>query len=185
MTALDVGAGLGHGMRSLAEAGFDTWGIEPTKRFREIAIREVDPARLAPATLEEADFPAGSFDFITFGAVLEHLFSPSDAIERAMTWLKPGGILHVEVPHAPYLISKMLNLYFRLRGTNYVTFLSPMHPPFHLYEFTLRSFRKYRIAEHRFDVCNTPYFPTALRPLIEWLMKRTNTEMQLTVYLRR
>ncbi len=88
------------------------------------------------SSVEDADFPARSFDFITFGAVLEHLYSPSLALSRALGWLRPGGIIQAEVPSSDHLLSKLLNFYFRLRGTNYVTHLSPMHPPFHLYEFS-------------------------------------------------
>jgi 2-polyprenyl-3-methyl-5-hydroxy-6-metoxy-1,4-benzoquinol methylase len=43
-------------------------------------------------------FPEAHFDFITFGAVLEHLYDPSMSIHKAMSWLKPSGIMHIEVP---------------------------------------------------------------------------------------
>jgi hypothetical protein len=53
---------------------------------------------LALAGVEDAKLPAEHFDFISFGAVLEHLQSPCQAIERAIGWLKPGGIIQAEVP---------------------------------------------------------------------------------------
>jgi hypothetical protein len=59
-----------------------------------------------------------------------------------------------------------------------------MHPPFHLYEFTLRSFKKYEIAEHSFEVCSIPHVPKFLHPLFRWWMCRTDSGMQLTIYLR-
>ena len=40
-------------------------------------------------------------------------------------------------------MSRALNAVYRLQGLDYVTNLSPMHPPFHLYEFTAASFRRY------------------------------------------
>lgn len=183
MTALDIGAGLGHAMRALEVAGFDVWGLEPSEPFFERAKLSVNPARLTLGTVEEADYPPGSFDFITFGAVLEHLYSPREALERASRWLRPRGIIHAEVPSSAWLVSKIVNLYDRLWGTNLVTNLSPMHPPFHLFEFGLRSFNKYEVAHHEVAVCVTPHLP--LRFLWDWIMRCTGTGMQLTVYLRR
>lgn len=85
--------------------------------------------RLQLAGVEDATFSPDSFDFVTFGAVLEHIQEPGRAVERAMQWLKPGGVMHAEVPSSRYLISKVVNGYFSLRGVNLVTNLSPMHPP--------------------------------------------------------
>ena len=190
MTALDIGVGLGKAMKSLAAAGFDTWGIEPSEGFRSIAISGMglDPDRVQLARVEEAEFGPLQFDFITFGAVLEHLYSPSLAIERALGWLKPGGIIQAEVPSSRWLVAKFVNAFFRLLGTNYVTHISPMHPPFHLYEFALRSFElngrrlAYSVADHAYLTCAVFYLP--LKPFFRRIMDATDTGMQLTVYLR-
>ena len=192
MRALDIGAGLGKCMKSLEAAGFDASGIEPTDVFRNraISMMGVAPERVQLATLEEAEFPAASFDFITFGAVLEHLFDPDASLRKALGWLRPGGVIQAEVPNADYLVAKLVNLFFRLRGTNYVTNLNPMHPPFHLYEFTLDSFRRngsrtgYEIAEHQFMVCSIFHVPRLLHPPLRWWMDRHDSGMQLTVWLR-
>jgi SAM-dependent methyltransferase len=152
---------------------------------------QIPPERIRLAPLEEAVFEPDSFDFITFGAVLEHLPDPSAAIAKAMGWLRPGGVIQIEVPSAHHLIGRLINLYFRLAATTYVTNTSPMHSPFHLYEFTLDCFRKngerlgYRVAEHLYMVCGIFHFPRFLHPLLRWWMARTDTGMQLTVYLRK
>jgi ubiquinone/menaquinone biosynthesis C-methylase UbiE len=187
MTALDIGAGLGKAMRSLDNAGFDSWGIEPSPAFRNRAIEKmgINPDRVTLASAEDAEFPPAFFDFITFGAVLEHLYDPALALDRAMRWLKPGGIIQAEVPSSDYLMSRIINAFFRLRGTNYVTNISPMHPPFHLYEFTLRSFSRFNLASHSYQAGTTPFLPRRVAEPLEWLMEKTQTGMQLTVYLRR
>jgi len=191
MTALDIGAGVGLAMQSLSAAGFDTWGLEPAEPFYEHIVRSVDPSRIALTTLEDASYGEASFDFITFGAVLEHLYDPAAALESALRWLKPNGLIQAEVPSSDYLVARLVNLFFRLRGTSYVTHLSPMHPPFHLFEFGLESFRKngllagYSIAEHHYDVCTIPHFPKLLHAPLRWWMDRKKSGMQLTVYLRR
>ena len=188
--ALDIGAGLGLAMKAMATE-FDAYGLEPSEPFRTRAIANgIAADRILPAAVEAAEF-GPEFDFVSFGAVLEHLQRPSIAIERALTWLKPGGVIYIEVPSSQYLLSKVVNLYFRLRGVNYVTNLSPMHPPFHLYEFGLRSFEKhaaragYLIAEHAIDVCGILHFPSIMKPPLHWYMAQTGTGMQLTVWLRK
>jgi SAM-dependent methyltransferase len=193
MRALDIGAGLGKAMRRLSSAGFDTYGLEPSAAFRKAALAKdgVAEDRLALAAVEDAEYPAGQFDFITFGAVLEHLHSPSRALERALSWLKPGGVIQAEVPSSRWLISRLVNTYYRLCGTLLVTNISPMHVPFHLFEFSLRSFELhgrragYEIAERRFMVCSIPHVPGLLRAPLRWWMERTGTGMQLEVYLRK
>lgn len=191
--ALDIGAGLGKAMKAMERAGFDVHGIEPSESFRSNTIRRmgIPPERLQLAAVEDAQFPAATFDFVTFGAVLEHIQEPGRAIESAMRWLKPGGVLHAEVPSSDYLISKIVNAFFALQGLNYVTNLSPMHPPYHLYEFTPRSFLAhgkragYELAHHEFYVCEVPHLPRLLHPLLRRWMRRNDTGMQLAVYLRK
>jgi len=193
MRALDVGAGLGKAMKAMAGAGFDTYGFEPSAAFRAAAIERsgIAEGRLALAAVEGATYPEGYFDFISFGAVLEHLYSPSVALERALDWLRPGGIIQAEVPSSRWLIARLVNLYYRLRGTNFVTNISPMHVPFHLYEFGLGSFELhgrragYEVADHRYSVCSIPHVPRILHAPFRWWMGRTNTGMQLGVYLRK
>jgi hypothetical protein len=177
-------------MRALTAAGFDTYGIEPGEAFRRAAIAHGVPEdRLALATVETANYEPGMFDFVTFGAVLEHLADPAGIIERVMGWLAPGGLIHAEVPSSDWLTSRIVNRTYRLQGLDYVTNLSPMHPPYHLYEFTLRSFEKngaqagYEVAFLRRMTGRDVFLPGPASAW-RWLMSKTGTEMQLEVWLR-
>lgn len=191
MKALDIGAGLGKGMVSLDIAGFDTFGLEPSIPFREKAISKmsVRPERIQLGKIEELSYEENSFDFVTFGAVLEHLYNPAESIERALKWLKPRGVMQIEVPSERWLISKLFNFYYKVRGLNYVTNLSPMHEPFHLYEFSLKSFQElskklnFEITFYEYYECNIYNVPQLLHPLLKWQMKRSDTGMQLAVWL--
>lgn len=193
MRAVDVGLGLGKGAYVMREAGFDVHGFEPSETFHGKALELLggDAERFQLATLETAEFEPGSFEFVTFGAVLEHLFDPDAAIAKAMTWLRPGGILHAEIPNARHLVSRLLNLYYRTIGTNFVTNTSPMHVPFHLFEFDIRAFERngalngYTIARQWFDTGSIFHLPGALHPLLRALMRRSDTGLQLTVFLRK
>lgn len=193
MTALDIGAGLGKAMLSLEAGGFDTYGLEPSGPFYERAIAQmgISQDKLQLGTVEEAAYSGEQFDFITFGAVLEHLYEPAASIAKALEWLKPGGIIQIEVPSSRWLIARLIDAYYRMMGTTYTTHLSPMHSPFHLHEFGMNSFQYagerlgYEIAEYHYDVCSIPYVPKLLRPPLRWYMHATETGMQLTVYLRK
>lgn len=193
MKALDIGAGLGKCMISLENAGYDVYGFEPSVPFYQKALEKmnISPEKLKLGMLEEVEYAENSFDFITFGAVLEHLYDPSAAILKGMKWLKPGGLMHIEVPSSRYLIPKIFNFYFRLRGTNYVNNISPMHRPFHMHEFDIDSFtvhaakNNYELAFHEYYVCDVYFIPKLFHPLLKWYMKKTNKGMQLAVWLRK
>lgn len=188
---LDIGAGIGKIIKALEAAGITAHGIEPGAEFYRMAVEKnlISPERLQNLPIEEADFPAEKFDAVTFGAVLEHLYNPSAALQKVIRWVKPNGIVHVEVPNADYLISKLYNTFFRLRGTDFVTNISPMHTPYHLYEFTLKSFHLngkalgYEVAHAEYYVGEsaTPQVDRLLTPL----MNATKTGMGLIVYLRK
>lgn len=193
MKALDIGAGIGKAMISMEKSGFDVYGLEPSTSFYERAISKmkISEQKLKLGSIEELDYENNHFDFITFGAVFEHLYEPSKCLKKAMDWLKPNGVIHIEVPSSKWLLPKFINLYYRFIGTNYVTNLSPMHPPFHLYEFDLRSFDKlskklnFQIELFNYNVCSIYYVPKILHSILRAYMKATNKGMQLTVYLRK
>ncbi len=192
MTSLDIGAGLGKAMISLEKAGFNSFGFEPSEPFydRAISIMGVNKDKLKLGMIEDVDYPSNSFDFITFGAVLEHLYNPSFSIKKALDWLKPNGIIHIEVPSSDWLIHDLVNFYYKMTGTDYVANLSPMHEPFHLYEFSLKSFLEFsknnncELVNHDYFVCET-YLPKVLDFIIKPIMKFTNKGMQLTVWLKK
>ncbi|MGB0137169.1 MAG: class I SAM-dependent methyltransferase [Flavobacteriales bacterium] len=190
--ALDIGAGVGKCMIALEHAGFDTWGCEPSEPFHARAIERMglSPDRLQCAAVENAEYPEAHFDFITFSVVLEHLYDPAACIERALKWLKPGGLIHIEVPSAHWLTHTLINRYYKLMGSDFVANLSPMHVPYHLHEFAPASFEAhgkragYTVADTGYYVCDT-YLPRALDGVLKPYMRRTDKGMQLVVWLRK
>lgn len=192
MQALDIGAGLGKAMIAMERAGFEAHGFEPSVPFRDRAIARmgIHADRLLLGDVEHMEYGAGRFHFITFGAVLEHLYDPSACIAKALHWLAPGGVIHIEVPSSRWLINKIINAVYRVQGLDFVGNISPMHPPFHLYEFGLDSFHRngsalgYRVALHEYDVCAT-YMPRFLDPILTSVMEKTDSGMQLSVWLQR
>ncbi|MCC7303216.1 MAG: class I SAM-dependent methyltransferase [Bacteroidia bacterium] len=190
--ALDIGSGMGFAASLMAGAGMDVRGIEPSASFSELSVRR-DPGladRITRATADTWEFPGMPFDFINFGAVLEHLPDPAGSLDRAVRHLSETGVIHIEVPHANWLVSRIARLQFRMRGTRWVMNLSPMHRPFHLYEFTPLSFRKYAASRglrvRELHVFNTNSY---LHPFIDFLirpvMELTSTGIGLKVWISR
>jgi 2-polyprenyl-3-methyl-5-hydroxy-6-metoxy-1,4-benzoquinol methylase len=191
--ALDIGAGLGKCMIALNNYGLDAYGIEPSECFHKLGIDKmgISKDKLQLSTIETAHFEHESFEFITFGAVLEHLYDPILCVEKALSWLKPGGLIHIEVPNSEWLSNKIINFFYKIRGLDYVGNISPMHTPYHLYEFSLKSFNElaqvngmFEVAYHKYYVCDT-YLPKVFDPILKPLMKKTDTGMQLVVWLRK
>lgn len=97
--ALDVGAGGGEFAYLLHKAGYNVTGIEPNAGYGTYAgsTYAIDIRR---ATLQDVTFAPATFDLITLHHVLEHLPEPATALAVLHEWLKPGGLLIVEVPSA-------------------------------------------------------------------------------------
>ena len=190
--ALDVGSGIGKCMKVLEREGFETFGIEPSQAFYQRAIEKmgISPQKLKLTSIEDAQFPNNSFIFITMIAVLEHLPDPSCAIQKILKWLMPGGLIFIEVTSSSWLINRMANLYYKIIGSDYVANLSPLHIPYHLYEFSLNSFKKhsevynYKIIHQEYYVCQT-YMPKYFNFFLKPVMKYSNTGMQLCLWLTR
>jgi len=190
MKSLDIGAGLGKQMIALNNQGFDAHGFEASPQFYERAITKmgIDTSKIKLSTIEQVNYANETFDFISFGAVLEHLYDPSEAIAKAMKWLKPDGVIHIEVPSAHWLMNRIINGIYRMTGSRYVGNISPMHPPYHLYEFSLDSFKRnselnnYKVVDFGYYVCSTT-FPRIFDGILKPYMKMTNTGMQLCVWL--
>lgn len=189
---LDIGAGLGKAMKALEKNGYDAFGIEPSEPFYQRAIEKIgiNKDKLKLSMVEDCDFDENTFDVILFTAVLEHLYDPVTVIEKVMTWLKPNGLLFIEVPSADWLTNRIYNFIYKIKGKDYVGNLSPMHEPYHLYEFSKKAFEihscnsNYEIAAYKYYVCQT-FLPKIFDPFLKWYMKKTNKGMELAIWLRK
>lgn len=189
--ALDIGIGIGKCTIALQRAGFDSYGVEPSESFYNMAIElGIKKDRLKLTSIEEVEYYPDFFDFINFSAVLEHLQDPSYAIKKAIKWLKSAGIMHITVPSASWIISRIGNLYYRLIGTDYVTNTCPMRFPYHIYEFSLKSFEKnakinnFRIIFYEFYSWHPFRLGFLNKPLLA-IMKLTNTGSQISLWLKK
>ncbi len=192
LKALDIGAGIGKCMIALEREGMEVHGLEPSTPFYDRAISKMglSEAKLQNVPIEQVEYQESAFDFITFGAVLEHLYEPKESVLRALKWLKPGGYMQIEVPSNKWFTARLYNLIQKVRGTRFVMNISPMHTHFHINEFGLKTFQHFikdapaEIAHHEFYIGET-YLPSLVSKLAIPYMKATNTGMQIDVWLRK
>ncbi|HCX14757.1 MAG TPA: hypothetical protein DGZ24_05520 [Rhodospirillaceae bacterium] len=104
---IDIGAGGGEFVYLLSKRNFDAIGIEPHTGYTNYA-REEYKIDMRAGTLETIEFLTESTEAVTMHHVLEHTSSPMAALKQVWKWLKPGGVIAIEVPnlaswgHAPH-----------------------------------------------------------------------------------
>ena len=125
---LDVGCGKGLFLSGLRELGWQVYGTELSEISSDFARRSGLP--VYTKTIEEAPLETGSFDLISLFHVLEHLPQPQDTLSTALSLLRPGGTLLVEVPNIG-------SWYARAFGDNWFHYDVPRHL-FHFNPETLR-----------------------------------------------
>lgn len=94
---LDVGCATGALLQELATRGMDAAGVEVCAAAAAYA-REERGLDVRCSTLEEAAFPAGSFDFFHGSHVIEHLNEPRLFLREAYRILRPGGYAIIVTP---------------------------------------------------------------------------------------
>jgi 2-polyprenyl-3-methyl-5-hydroxy-6-metoxy-1,4-benzoquinol methylase len=135
---LDAGCGEGLFLHTANAAGYDGVGLEISEYAARYA-RERFGLDVRNASIEDAGFPEGSFDVITFWHVLEHLTSPLEALRKARALLKPGGRLLAAVPNVD---DKLGQAFYKARNGKYFQIYTPGSREPHLYHFSTVTFRK-------------------------------------------
>lgn len=96
---LDIGCATGFFLAEAQAAGRQVAGIEPSAWAAERARQRLPGIEIHSAALEEIDFASHAFEAITLWDVLEHVASPTQALQRVQPWLSPGGWLFLNVPN--------------------------------------------------------------------------------------
>ncbi|HEY1832671.1 MAG TPA: class I SAM-dependent methyltransferase [Acidimicrobiales bacterium] len=95
---LDVGCGTGNTLHAAALRGWDTVGVELVPSAVEAAVERFG-LDVRNCTLEESGLEEESFDVVATCHVLEHMADANGFLSSIARWIKPGGLLFVEVPN--------------------------------------------------------------------------------------
>jgi SAM-dependent methyltransferase len=98
LRVLDVGCGAGEFVYLLRCEQIDASGLEPGEQFADFA-RRVLGIPVQTGTVDTAAVPVASLDLVTMFHALEHVPDPRRVLATIRGWLKPAGMLVVEVPN--------------------------------------------------------------------------------------
>lgn len=123
---LDIGAGTGDFLAVAKNDGWQTVGIEPSAKAKEIAIKKGVNFASDLASLEN-----NSFDIITMWHVLEHVPNLEEYISELKRLIKPTGTIIIAVPNFKSYDAKY-----------YGEFWAAFDVPRHLWHFSKTAIKK-------------------------------------------
>lgn len=131
---LDIGSGKGEFLAAAKIKGWETFGVELSKKFTNYANTKYG-VNVENIEFEKMDFPDNYFDVVTLNMVLEHIDNPHDLMVKINKILKQKGVLYIEVPNMNSWLLKIINLCYKFQGKNWSSLVSPLHHPFHCYGY--------------------------------------------------
>lgn len=126
---LDIGCSDGYFLRNVRDRGWSTSGVELSSRSVETA-RSVHGLDVVTGTVDDAPWPAGSFDVVTMWDVVEHLPEPGAVLVRVSELLRPGGLLIMATPAVDGLYPRV-----SLRMAPITGWWGHPEPPYHLQQY--------------------------------------------------
>lgn len=95
---LDIGCGMGYFLAACRDAGYAVEGMDISADSAAY-VRDDLQIPVAVGTIEAVNYPPASFDVVTMWHFLEHTPDPRCYLEKVRQWLKPEGLLVVDVPN--------------------------------------------------------------------------------------
>jgi SAM-dependent methyltransferase len=104
---LDLGCWVGFLLAEARERGWRGRGIEPSE-FASAHARDRLGLEVETADLFDVELPAGGFDAVMLGDVIEHLPNPAEALERIRPLLTGDGVLALALPDAGSRVARLM-----------------------------------------------------------------------------
>ena len=156
---LDVGSGRAELLRAAQQEAVNAVGLDISDSMIHRA-REQFGIELLPYSIEE--FVTKSermFDAVVLNAVLEHVYDPDSMIAAVARITRSRGILYINVPQEPNLLTLIGNSLNKLVGSKAIYNLQPTWPPYHVFGFNRRSLGML-LNKHGFEVASVKVHAT-------------------------
>jgi len=101
---LDIGCGDGLLISEARRLGLEAFGVD---RPDAPLWPGCDPGWRREGDVESLEQPQGAWDVVSLFHVAEHLRAPVDLFRRAHGWLRPGGVLLLQVPNSGSLHAEL------------------------------------------------------------------------------
>lgn len=158
---LDIGCGMGYFLFACRLRGYSVEGMDISADSAAYVCRELG-IPVAVGTVDGVDYPAESFDIITMWHFLEHAREPAKYLEKARQWLKPEGILVVDVPN--YRGTDARKMWDRWPQWSL---------PYHFYHFTPETLKKL-LEKHGFRTIRSK----------DYLSEHVKESLERTIFLK-
>lgn len=132
---LDVGCGAGTFLKLANEEGFEVYGTEISE-YASRYVKDNFGINVFKGNLEEAQFPASSFEIVTIWHTLEHLPDPRITLKEVNRILKKDGLLVIAIPNLKNFITRVLYL---LAKRKKLKLFSIKAKELHLFHFSAKS----------------------------------------------
>jgi len=135
---LDIGCGMGYFLHACRLAGYDVEGMDISHDSAAYVINTLG-IPVTVGVVDDVEYPPESFDIVTMWHFLEHARQPVQYLQKVRRWLKPDGILVVDVPN--YQGTDAQKMWDSWAGWSL---------PYHFYHFTPDTQRQL-LAKYGFD----------------------------------
>lgn len=109
---MDVGCGVGDFLAEMRRSGaWQLSGLEPTAGAARTAERRLG-IPIVNGLFDDAALVPASLDVVTMWNVLEHVMSPTAALEKTWQVLRPGGHLIIAIPNPESLSRRLFGRYW-------------------------------------------------------------------------
>lgn len=160
---LDVGCGSGTLLGLMKRSGFRVIGVDFSKEAAALAETE-NGVQVVAGSLEDARFPAHSFDIVTLFHVMEHVTNPRNVLREVARILRPEGSVVLQVPNID-------SWQFRMFGSHWYGLDIPRHVIDYSKDAMLRLLSDAGFTIHRirhFNLRdNAPAFVSSLFPSLD------------------
>lgn len=110
---LDIGCGNGWLCRSMADAGYEVYGLDASDTGIEHAKKLVPEGTFLVESIDEHTSAFGNeyFDIVVSTEVIEHLYDPEVLLRLTRKSLKPGGHVVITTPYHGYLKNLLISVF--------------------------------------------------------------------------